>query len=295
MPLPAPVLSPEIPITPSAEDWAALSPRAQEQHLERVIAALQAQAEAMSEGRPHFRAKVSAATTLGDHFDRVGKQIYLACGLPVLYPPEPAFSPDLMAVLDVPDPGDADTRMGWVVEREGRGLDLALEIHYSGDKEKDLVTNVARYARLGIPEYFVYDRFAQRLYGYRLGSGRQYQSIPARGGALTSRVLGLNLRVVDGRLRFYSGEAESPETRELLARLEGLMDERERRIAEEIAARIEAEAQRDALKRERDALKGERDTILGERDAIQAQRDAALARAAALEAELAALRARTGT
>ncbi len=39
--------------------------------------------------------------------------------------------------------------------------------------------NVERYARLGIPEYFVYDRKRQDLRGYRLPSpeARRYQRI----------------------------------------------------------------------------------------------------------------------
>ena len=45
--------------------------------------------------------------------------------LPTLYPGEAPFSPDLMAVLDVEDPGDADTRTAWVVAEERHGLDLA--------------------------------------------------------------------------------------------------------------------------------------------------------------------------
>lgn len=280
MPLPAPEVLHPLPITPSAEVWRAMSRQARERHVEEVILALQAQAEAMAEGRPHFRAKVGAVTTLGDHFERIGKRIYLASELPVLYPDEPPFAPDLMAVLDVADPGDDDLRMCWSVAEEGRGLDLVLEIHYAGDKDKDLVSNLARYARLGVPEYFVYDRRAQRLYGYRLGPNRQYQSLPIRGGLCHSSVLDLNLRVLDGRLRFYAGAALVPETRELLARLEGIMDQREqdiaemeRQIAEETAARVD----------------------LAQRLADREQRLAdAEARAAALEQELAALRARLG-
>lgn len=247
MPLPIPEPEEALPITPSAEQWLAMPRQARDRHIELVTAAMQREEAYLSEGRPHFRAKVGAVTTLGEHFERIGKQVTLACELPVLYPGEAPFAPDLMAVLDVEDPGDEDTRMGWVVAEEGRGLDLVLEVHYSGNKEKDLITNVARYARLGIPEYFVYDRWSQKLYGFRLQSGR-YLSIPDRRGQLRSLVLGLNLGILDNRLRFFSDEALIPETRELLARLDGLMDQRALRIAEmeqqialETAAREAAE------------------------------------------------------
>ncbi len=41
---------------------------------------------------------------------------------------------------------------------EGRGPDFILEVLHLGDRKKDLVKNVERYARLGVEEYFVYDR-----------------------------------------------------------------------------------------------------------------------------------------
>ena len=285
MPVPALDLLPDLPITPSDEAWRALSAAEQARFVEQVISALQREEAWMSEGTPHFRAKVNAVTTLGDHFARAGRQVYLACELPVLYPGERPFAPDLLAVVDVPVPGDEDLRTCWSVTTEGRGLDLILEVHYAGDKQKDLVTNVARYARLGVPEYFVYDRMAQRLYGYRLGQGRQYQSIPPRRGTLSSWVLGLDLGILDNRLRFFANEALIPESRELLARLEHLMDERERDIAAEVALRQELE-QRLAAETE---ARGQIERRLVE---AEARANTEAAARAALEAELATLRAR---
>ena len=74
--------------------------------------------------------------------------------------------------------------MSWVVLDEGKALDLAIEIVHSGDRNKDLISNVARYARLGIPEYFVYDQRRQRLYGFSLPASGQlrYESITPSGG-----------------------------------------------------------------------------------------------------------------
>lgn len=183
------------------------------------------------------------ATVLGDFFERVGRRIWLACELPVLYPDEAPLAPDLIAVAEMEDPGDDDSRMAWVVAEEGRSVDLAMEITYRSRRQKDLVSNVARYARLGIPEYFVYDRLKQRLHGYRLAGvdTRYYQSIPQHRGLLRSAVLGLELGVVEGRLRFFYGDAQIPESRELIGRLDAMMAERERRLEEEIALRREAE------------------------------------------------------
>lgn len=235
--------SDEVPVTPSPEAWAALSPAEQDAFRLAVYAALERQAELMPEGKPHSTAKISAFSVLSDFYDRIGRHVYLATDLPVLYPGEAAFCPDLIAVLDVEDPGVADTRPWWMVSREGRGIDLALEILYSGDRQKDLVSNLARFARLGIPEYFVYDRKNQRTYGYRLVApgASTYRTIPPRSGRLASKVLGLELGVVDDRLRFFYGEAEVPEARELIGRLDALVEQRERRLEEEIALRLEAE------------------------------------------------------
>ena len=61
-------------------------------------------------------------------------------------------------------------------------------------------------------------------------------------------MLGLDLGILDNRLRFFADQALIPESRDLRARLEGLMDQRAARLAEveqqvalETAAREEAE------------------------------------------------------
>ncbi len=284
-PAPLPVhddLSGEIPVTPSLERWRAMSLEARDAHILEVQAALERTQDLMSQGRPHAIARSSALSVLGDWFRRVGRRMYLASELPVLYPDEAAFEPDLLAVRDVDDPGDADTRMAWVVADEGRGPDLTMEILYRGSREKDLVTNVARYARLGVPEYFVYDRLRQRLYGYRLPNpaARRYESIPSRSGALWSGVLGLDLRIVDQKLSFFHGEAALPEARELIDRLSALLDQRTRQIEGEVAER-EAMEQRIAAEREG-------------RELAEARAEEEARARAALEARVAELLARLG-
>ena len=56
-------------------------------------------------------------------------------------------------------------------------------------------------------------------------------------------MLELELGIVEGRLRFFYGEAAVPESKELIGRLDAMLDQRERRIEEEAAARQEAERQ----------------------------------------------------
>ena len=192
----------------------------------RVLDALSDPRVAMPEGRPHKKAKTRALDRLGLYFRSVGRVVYLAEEMAVFYPGEAPFSPDLLAVLDVPEPED-DARLAWVVADEGRSLDLVLEVLHHGDRDKDLVHNVERYARLGITEYFVYDRGHQQLHGFRLptpGAGR-YQRILPQVGRYTSSVLRLDLAVLGGSLRFFVGDAELPGTADLIGRLQTMVEE----------------------------------------------------------------------
>lgn len=279
-----------LPVTPDAESWRALSHAEQARFIEDATAALQRQADLMPEGLPHSRSKFGILSVLGDYFERVGRKVFLASELPVLYPGERPICPDLIAVNDAEDLGYQDPRTAWVVVDEGRGVDLALEVNYCGDRRKDLHDNVHEYADLRIPEYFVYDRLKQNLHGYRLPSpaSARYEPIPARGGQLRSRVLGLDLVILDGMLRFLDpGGGVVPETRELLARASALVEGAVSRRDAEAAAREEAERRAEA-----EAKRANAEAKRADAEAKRA--DAEAAARAALEARLAELLARTG-
>lgn len=139
-----------MPVGPTLAAWAAMSREARERSLLSVIDALSDPRDLMTEGRPHKKTKAQAVDFLGLHFRAMGRVVYLAEEMAVVYPGEPGFSPDVLAVVGVPQPED-DERMAWVVADEGRGLDFVLEVLHRGDRTKDLVDNVTRYARLGIP------------------------------------------------------------------------------------------------------------------------------------------------
>ena len=162
------------------------------------------------------------------------------------YPAERRFAPDGVGVLDV----EPHMRNKWVVSHEGKGLEWVMEVHVGGDRKKDAEYNVRRYARLGIPEYFIYDRARQRLDGYRLPSpgARQYVPISPERGRYSSEVLGLELQVEEGRLRFWAGSALLLEYEELIDRMQETMaglqqraDEEARQLAEVERLRQEAE------------------------------------------------------
>ncbi|WP_170229117.1 Uma2 family endonuclease [Polyangium fumosum] len=217
-----------------------MSPEARQRFLDQVIVAFSDPLWNEGNGQAHTLAKQRAVDRLRGHFNAIGRRIFLAEGeLSVLYPGEPAFCPDIFAVLDVPQPED-DERMAWVVADEGRGLDLVIEVLYEGYRKKDLVDNVERYARLGIPEYFVYDRKKQQLHGYRLPTpeARRYQRIVPQGGRYASGVLGLDLAIENGKLEFFYGMAALFGTDDLIGRLKGMMQSLEAK-AEQAEAQVE--------------------------------------------------------
>jgi hypothetical protein len=203
----------------------------------------------------------------------MGRRVYLSSELPVYYPGERVFAPDVLAVLDV---GDHE-RLHWSVSREGRGLDFVLEVHLSGDARKDNERNVERYARLGIPEYFIFDRGRLHVRGYRLApGGTTYQPIVPQGGHYHSSVLGLELAIQDERLRFLIGGAPLAEADELIGKLEKMVD----------SLISERDEERNRAERERTRADEEKSRA----DEEKSRADEEKSRAGRAEAELAVLR-----
>ncbi|MEO7328613.1 MAG: Uma2 family endonuclease [Minicystis sp.] len=242
MPAPPPLPARPLPIGPSVEAWRAMSAAEREAFLVGVNEALSDPRAAMSEDRAHYKTKVRSLDMLGLHFNAMGRVVYLAEEMAVVYPSEEVFTPDLLAVVGVEEPED-DQRMAWVVADEKRGLDLVLEVLHRGDRKKDLVDNVERYAHLGIPEYFIYDRAQQRIRGYRLpapeppgttkpAAPRRYLPIVPQGGRYSSMVLGLDLVVQEGSLRFFQGMAELFGSSDLIHRLNTTVRDQEARLEE---------------------------------------------------------------
>ena len=219
------VLDANDPRAPTDEQWATMTPAARA----RVVAMLPAEVpwELMPpEGDAHREAKERVTGTLDDFYRRVGRRIYISSELGVYYPGEPRFSPDVLAVVDV-DPHRRDT---WVVVDEGKGLDLVIEVHSAGDRAKDYKTNVERYARLGVAEYFIFDVNALDLRGHCLVPAdgkkpRAYRPILPQGGRWASTILGLDLAIDGGKIRFFHGNAPLLEATELADKLGKMLDE----------------------------------------------------------------------
>ncbi|MFO0591184.1 MAG: Uma2 family endonuclease [Polyangiaceae bacterium] len=270
---PSPFLVPPqrpAPVAPTEEQWRAMSQAERDRFLEDVLDALSGPAIAMSEGRPHKKAKSRALDMLGLHFRALGRRIYLAEEMAVVYPGQQTFTPDVLAVLDVEEPED-DPRMAWVVADEKRGLDWVLEVLHAGDRKKDLVDNVERYAALEIPEYFVYDKRQQRIHAYRLSGNRRYQPVLAQAGLYRSNVLGLDLAIVDGSLRFFQGAAELYDTAHLIRRLQGMVGNLEARSNELEARSNELEARSNELEAQLElAGRAAERALVGLRRAVEA-------------------------
>ena len=275
-------IDPHDPRAPSAEVWAKLSDSQRAQ----VLLQLPSEIESAPppEGDSHRKASAGPLSALDAYFKRTGRRVYLSSNLPVYYPDEQLFAPDLIAVMDV-EPHD---REHWVVSHEGKGLDLALEILSRGDRRKELERNVERYARLGIQEYFVFDRKRSKLAAYSLGGegegASSYAPIIPQHGRWRSSVLGLEFGVEADRLRLFSGTAPVPELSELAERAELLLQD-----AQQLVEAAELRAEEEAHRAEEEARRAEEEARRAEEEAERAK--AETRRAQRAEAEVERLRA----
>ena len=220
----------EPPRGPTQEEWDRLSPEERVRYKEALH---QAGAEydewlssvdpgALAQTEVHLDATVETRETLRHHFKDHHPGLYVATNLDVYYPGEPKFLPDVLAVWGV----SIHKRDSYVVIEEGKGLDLVIEVLRRGDREKDLKTNVVRYARLGIKEYFVADLAKNRLWAYRLPevvcapAQRRYEQMLGDKGRYRSEVLGLSLVLSEKGLRLYHGTRELQTLSEELGLLE---------------------------------------------------------------------------
>ncbi|PTL83937.1 Uma2 family endonuclease [Vitiosangium sp. GDMCC 1.1324] len=223
-------IDPDDPRAPPQELWDRLTPEERARIIDELPSEFPVSEAAPPEGDAHFEAKVGTRKVLGGFFTRTGRKVYLACELPVYYPGERMFAPDVIAVVGA----EQHQRMHWVVSAEGRGLDLALEIYVAEERREELERNAERFARLGIREYFLFDRGRLRLTGWRLDEGRRsYRAILPQQGFFASEVLGLVLRVEGERLRFHQGRAPLLEADEMMAMLDRRAQEAEARRADE--------------------------------------------------------------
>ncbi len=215
------------PQAPTQEEWERMGPEEQARVVEALPGEVTYEEMAMPEGDRHSRAKIRVKDALEGYFRQQRRKVYVGTELPVYYPAARRFAPDLLVVLEA----ENHERDKWMVSYEGKGLDWVMEVHVGGDRKKDAEFNVERYARLGIPEYFIYDRSREELLVYRLPAptARKYERQQPRQGRYESRVLGLEFEVVDGTLRLWAGSELLLESAELLEQMRKKLEEVQRR------------------------------------------------------------------
>ena len=145
-----------------------------------------------------------------DIYFQAHENIYVSGNMFLYYEegnPSASVAPDVFVVFGAPK-HDRSSYMLW---REPKAPDFVLEITSQSTHTQDQGTKRERYAVLGVQEYFQYDPTHEYLdpplQGLHL-VGNTYQPIPATTSlegtlVLRSAVLGLELRLEDGVLRFY--------------------------------------------------------------------------------------------
>ena len=205
---------------PTKKQWKKMSEYERSVVEERIICALEQESSLMGETTIHYQARTSATEVLRRYYGNQGKKVFIASDLHTLYPGERAFYPDLLVVFDVED----HHRRSWNVFKEKKGLDFALEIISVSSRRNDQVEKLNLFARIGIPEYFLFDPENFTLMGYELISHKgllKYHKLPEKKpNHIFSKILGLELVVENYKLRFVSADGlEIPFGDELIHRL----------------------------------------------------------------------------
>lgn len=191
----------------------------------------EADGQPMAESDFQRKPLIHAVEALGVHFqDR--PDVYVSGNLFLYYEqgnPRAVVAPDVLVVIGA----DKHDRRSYLLWQEPKAPDFVLEITSNSTRSEDQGVKRGLYAYLGIREYWQYDPTGDYLTPPLQGlflEGENYRRIPAgvsAGGvlALHSEVLGLELRLENGELRFYD-----PAGRKLLTHGES---ERARHLAEE--------------------------------------------------------------
>lgn len=175
------------------------------------------------------------------------------------------LSPDVMVVLGL-RPGERDNYLLW---EEGKAPDVVIEVTSKSTRSDDLGSKKGLYAWMGVREYAIFDPLREyldpQLRLYRL-HGEDYLPVA---GTLALETVGLELRLVQSRLRLYDlvggrmlptreesralmqeAEAMLEQTESRLEQAESKLEQTESRLAAEQAARERTEAELAALRRQ---------------------------------------------
>lgn len=205
-----------------------------------------------SDGKPmaetdlHRQEMVRLIDTLDVHFATDGSA-YVSGNMLLYYEegnPRRSVAPDVFVV-----PGIArGLREIYKLWEEGVPPALVIEVTSKTTRREDVGKKHELYARLGVPEYVMYDPLGDYLdpplRAFRLHDGG-YVPVPDAGTAGIESAIGVTMRLIDGRLvlfdRAMGARLLSPHERALA---EAARAEAEARRASASARRAEAEARR---------------------------------------------------
>jgi len=263
---------------PDKKQWNQMTESEKVNKENQIIDALEQESSLMGETTIHFNARSSATEVLRRYYSGKGQKVFIASDLHTLYPAENAFYPDLLIVFDVED----HHRSCWNVHREEKGLDFILEIISKSSRRHDQVEKLNLYARLGIPEYFIYDPDKYSLSGYKLQIEKDYAHYqfiePNQTGNIFSSILGLDLTIDNYKLRFASTDGlEILFGDELVHRLNDKLTAKDQDISDALQlAEEERKQKEDEIKLKEDEIKLKEDQIKLKEQEIKLRKSAEL-------------------
>jgi Uma2 family endonuclease len=170
-----------------------------------------------------------------------GERVYVGSNLLVYYAKArrgqkgQAVAPDNFVVKDC-DPG---MRRVFKIWEEGRVPNTVFEVTSLSTRAEDELEKPGIYGRMGVKELFLFDPTGDYLdpplQGYRFVRGERRRIEPDETGALTSKELGIRLRLEDGCLTMYDGRSGERLLTEAEAERQGKEAERRATTAERIA------------------------------------------------------------
>ena len=225
-----------------------------------------------------------AVTGLRDFF-LCRPDVYVSGNLLIYYQEgnfDASVAPDVFVVFGVPN----HIRPTYKVWEEGKSPDFVMEITSRHTRRKDQGAKRELYESLGVQEYWQYDPTGDylepRLRGMRLMGGEYEELTETRLGdgtlVMYSAVLGLEVRIEEGELRFHD-----PETGESISTFTELRQGRQ----QERQARQQAELARQQAEQARQQAEDARRAAEARLEREVAARQAAAAQVAELQALLA--------
>src|SRR5438094_217749 len=134
------------------------------------------------------------------------KRVYVSGNLLIYYEegnPKKCVAPDTFVVFGV-HPG---RRRIFKIWQEGKGPSFVLETTSDKTRREDQKQKKELYARLNVPEYFLYDPLGDwldpPLQGLRLVNGEYERIPPEPDGSVVSKVLGIRFVLEDGDLAMF--------------------------------------------------------------------------------------------